>query len=251
LAEAAQVDRRLAQVARTLRRGDDDRDAAVGHQAAIEEMQRLDHPARRVVVVERHRLAQLRARVHLRPRPLADRDRPQLVVGRPVQVHVPAQRHRVPGVRRPVVAVGEAQAVEPRRVEAPPAVARLRDRAALAQRRVGVQARDDGRLAGGDRVRGVLEHRPGRRAERAHHVQQREVGEPERELQRRHHLRGLVAVDEQPVDLAGLESGVVKRLGKGVAGEVGRRAAVDLAHLGDAEPGDRGRGAHAFTIHAV
>src|SRR4051794_2207400 len=41
LAEAAQVDRRLAQIARALRRGHDHGDAAVGDQAAVEEVQRL------------------------------------------------------------------------------------------------------------------------------------------------------------------------------------------------------------------
>ena len=120
LAEAEQVDRRLAQVARALGRGDDHGDGAVGDQAAVEQVQRLDDPARRVVVVEGHRLAvHLRVRVQLRPRALADRDRPELVVRRAVEVHVPPARERVARVRRPVVAVREPQAREARRPPMP------------------------------------------------------------------------------------------------------------------------------------
>ena len=68
--------------ARALGRGDDHRDAAVGDEAAVEQVQRLDDPARGVVVLERHRPPHLRARVHAaptragRPRsPRADRGR--------------------------------------------------------------------------------------------------------------------------------------------------------------------------------
>ena len=123
LAEAEQVHRRLAQVARALGRGDDDGDGAVRDQAAVEQVQRLDDPARRVVVVERHRPAvHLRVRVQLRPRALADRDRAELIVRRAVEVHVAPARERVARVRRPVVAVREAQAREAGRPADPAAV---------------------------------------------------------------------------------------------------------------------------------
>ena len=80
-------------------------------------------------------------------------------------------------------------------------VRRLRDRSARRQRRVGVQAGDDVRLPGRDRVRGVLQHRPGARAVRAHRTDERQVLEAERHLQHRRHLGRVVGVDQQPVDV--------------------------------------------------
>ena len=47
----------FAQVARPLGRRDDDADAAVADQAAVEQAQRLDDPARRLVILDRDRLA--------------------------------------------------------------------------------------------------------------------------------------------------------------------------------------------------
>ena len=233
-------DRRLAQVARALGRRHDHRDAAVRHQAAVVEVQRLDDPARRVVVGDRHRRAHLGARVLHRPLALPDRDRPELVVGRAEQVHVPLQRQGVHRVGGAEVAVGQAQPGEARGGGALSAVGRLGDRTAFGQRRVGVDARHDGRLSALNRLRGVLEHRAGRRPEGAHRAHQREVREAERELQRRGHLAGVVGVDEQAVDVGGLEAGVVERERERVGREVGRGAAVDLAHVGDAEAGDGG-----------
>ena len=113
-----------------------------------------------------------------------------------------AARERVARVRRPVVAVGEAQAREAGRAADPAAVVgRLRDRAARRQRRVGVQARDDARLPRRDRVRGVLQHRPGAGAVGAHRADERQVLEAERQLQHRRHLRRVVGVDQQAVDV--------------------------------------------------
>src|SRR5881628_2159818 len=56
LRHAADVDRGLPRIARPLAAGHDDGEAAVRDQAAVEEMERLDDPARAVVVLERERL---------------------------------------------------------------------------------------------------------------------------------------------------------------------------------------------------
>ena len=63
LAEAGESCRAVAQVARALGRRDDDRAAPVGHQAAIEQVERLDDEARSLVVGDRDRLALLGGRV--------------------------------------------------------------------------------------------------------------------------------------------------------------------------------------------
>ena len=110
LAEPAQVHRRLPEIARPFRRGDDHGHAPVRDQAAIEQVKRLHDPPGGVVVLERDRLPHLRARVHLCPFALSDGDRAELVVRGPEQVHVPAQGEGVHRVGWPVVAVGEAQA---------------------------------------------------------------------------------------------------------------------------------------------
>jgi hypothetical protein len=82
-------DGRPAQVACALRARDDDTEPAVRHQAAVVEVERLHDPARRVVVLERERLfAELRLRVQVGPLPLRDGDGAEVVLRRPVAVHV-------------------------------------------------------------------------------------------------------------------------------------------------------------------
>ena len=85
LPHAPDVDRRLAQRARALGAGDDDREAAVRHQAAVEEVERLHDPARGAVVVERERLGRAAGRrVQVRPAALRDGDRAELILRRAV-----------------------------------------------------------------------------------------------------------------------------------------------------------------------
>ena len=50
---------------------------------------------------------------------------------------------------------------------------------------------------------------------------------------------GQAAGHEQPVDVVERQAGVGDRQADGVGGELGRRAPVHLAGLGDAEPDDR------------
>ena len=63
----------------TLSRGDDDSDAAIGNQAAIEQVERLNDIARVQVILHRQRLAHLCPRIHLRPLALRDGNRSQAV----------------------------------------------------------------------------------------------------------------------------------------------------------------------------
>src|SRR4051794_35902777 len=69
----------LPEVPCTLCRGHDHGDRAVGYEAAVEEVERVDDHPRGLVVLERHRLSHLRARVHLGPLPLRDGDRAELL----------------------------------------------------------------------------------------------------------------------------------------------------------------------------
>ena len=74
--------------------------AAVGHQAAVELVQRLaDHP-RGEHVVDAERVARPRLRVELRPAPRRHGDLGQLLGGRAVLVHVPRRDQRVVADRR-------------------------------------------------------------------------------------------------------------------------------------------------------
>ncbi|MFC7658105.1 hypothetical protein ACFQV8_19255 [Pseudonocardia benzenivorans] len=50
----------LSEVGRPIRPGDDDRGATVGHQAAVEQVQRFGDPPRGLVLFEGERLALLR-----------------------------------------------------------------------------------------------------------------------------------------------------------------------------------------------
>ena len=68
LPHAPDVDRRLLADRARARRGDDDREAAVRDQAAVEQVEGLHHPARAVVVLDGHRrIVELRLRIHCSP----------------------------------------------------------------------------------------------------------------------------------------------------------------------------------------
>ncbi len=102
LARAKNVNRLLLQVARTLRRGDHQRAAAVADDAAIEQMQRRRDDARREHVLHGDRVAILRGRIHRRMQAHRDRDFGELRRGRPVVMHMALRDHRVrPDRRRP------------------------------------------------------------------------------------------------------------------------------------------------------
>src|SRR5579872_7234752 len=89
LAHPEQIYRRLLQILRALRRGDDHGASAVGHQTAIVQMERLGDPSRMMIVLQRHRLVvELRLGIAIGPLALLDRDRAELVLRRAVHVHM-------------------------------------------------------------------------------------------------------------------------------------------------------------------
>ena len=183
LPEARDQRRLLAQVARALRAGDDEGAAAVGEEAAVEEPQRLVHEARRLVVLERHRLLHLRVGIAQRVPPPGDGDVPVVGAGDAVLVHLPAREVAHEGDRADV-AVRDG----PRRAE------ELRDDALRAVLRP-EGAQHDLAEAGLDRHDRGLHHADGGRAA---HVHRRAEGRRDAE-ERRHarrpavllaHLRG-------------------------------------------------------------
>ena len=94
-AVAAQIGRRLREIARALGGGQDQRDAAVIDQAIVEQVQRLADEARGVIVGERERLAHHGRRIERRV--IAERLRhgAELVRRRAVELHVAARHQRV------------------------------------------------------------------------------------------------------------------------------------------------------------
>ena len=66
----------------------------------------------------------------------------------------------------------------------------------------------------------VLEHRRRARSERAHRVDQREIEKPKRKLQARRHLLGLVAIDQQPIEVTCLQARIFQRQGDRLAREI-------------------------------
>src|SRR5215470_14619809 len=96
LSHPSDVDRRAPQIPGALRAGDDDREPAVGYQAAIEQMKRLDHPARTAVVVEAQwHGVELRGRIAVGPLARGDGDGAEVVVTGAVEVHVAPGDHGV------------------------------------------------------------------------------------------------------------------------------------------------------------
>ena len=81
------------QVARALGRRHDDRDSAVGDEAAVEQMERLGDPARVVMILHRHRRFHLGPGRHLGPFSLAYSDDTKMILARAVEVHVASRRH--------------------------------------------------------------------------------------------------------------------------------------------------------------
>src|SRR5262249_56446117 len=87
----------VREVAGPLDRGDDERLGAVTLLAAVEEVQRLDDPPRRLVLLERDRLlVEPRSGVRRRVFAIGDRDPPEVLTGRAVLVHAAGGEHRHP-----------------------------------------------------------------------------------------------------------------------------------------------------------
>ena len=106
--------RAAREITRSFGGGDEHRDAAVGVTTAVQQAQRVDDHARRLVIVDRDRLPEPeRAGTHRRMLALYHRDRAEVARGGAVAMHVP------PGVQR----VRAARADET--VDAPIAVAEV------------------------------------------------------------------------------------------------------------------------------
>src|SRR5205807_10006587 len=81
--------RRVGQVARPLERRDDDRLSAVALLTAVEQVERLDDPARLLVLLERDRLlVEPRLRVRGRVLAVGNGHAPEVLARRAVLVHV-------------------------------------------------------------------------------------------------------------------------------------------------------------------
>ena len=94
LAGAQDVDRLRREILGPLGRRQDQRAAAVGHQAALQQAERIgDHP-RAQHVVDGDRIAERRARVLRRPLALHHRDHGDLLVRHAVGLHVAQHRDR-------------------------------------------------------------------------------------------------------------------------------------------------------------
>ena len=173
--------------------------------------------------------------------PLPDGDRPELLARRAEAAHVPPGGEGVAAVR--VARAGDdAEPGEPGgdRAGGPPVgvagpLRRL-------QRGVGVDAHDRRRQPAGDGQRGELHLGDRRRTGLRDLAEDAEVGEAELAGEADVDAAGEPARHEQAVDVVEREAGVGDGQAGGVGGEVGGRAAVDLAGLGDAEADDGGTG---------
>src|ERR1019366_8914879 len=80
-------------------RGYDNRQTAVGNQAAIEQMERLDHPSRGMIIGHRHgSVAKLSGGIQVGPIALGYRDRAEMIVGGPVAIHMALGDEGIVGV---------------------------------------------------------------------------------------------------------------------------------------------------------
>jgi hypothetical protein len=259
LPPAPDVHRRLGQPGGPLGAGHHHRHASVGDQAAVQQVQRLDDPARSLMVVQRDRLAELGQRVTRRPRPLRHRDRPELLAGRSVGGHVPPRRQRVLGRDRPEPVPGPqpAQPVPFRPLcsiwplwprpfardscTTPARSAEGRSRGSVRpQRCVREHARHRARRPARDRQRGQADRCSRGSAVGIDHAEQPQVAQPEYLGQA--DVQGPTGdsrADQQPVHVGQAEAGVRHRGPHRLGGQPPRAAAVDLAELGEAEAGDR------------
>ena len=81
LAHAENINRRTLERFRAFGGGHDYGQPAVGDQAAIEKIKRLDHPSRGIVIGHRHRrVMELRGGIEVGPIALRDRDRAELLL---------------------------------------------------------------------------------------------------------------------------------------------------------------------------
>ena len=210
-------------------------------------MERLNHPSRGVVVGERHRsVVELGGRIQVGPIALGHGDGAEMIVGRPVLVHVALRDERI-------LRIDAEQAVV--RVHALRKTVRgcRSCRVALVRRRrtqrsVGEYARDDLGHAGVDRLRRMHDHRSRSRAAKVHRRGQPQVADTHRILQRRRRHRivepGDPGIDEQAVEVGALKAGVFEGEIDGLGSEADRTGMIEVfAHPGLSEPGNS-----AFTF---
>ena len=248
LTPAPDVHRRPAQACRPVRAGEHHRDAAVGDQAAVQQVQRLDDPPRGLVLADGERVAELGPRIAGRPPALRDGDRAELLARRAVAGHVPARRQGVLG-RDGAVAESRRQAGQPLplrpggcRPAAGLQAERRAGRCPRLQRRVGEHAGHRAGRAADDGERGELDRRPRGGAVGVDHAEQAQVPQPQYLGQADiEDAAGDPRADQQPVQVAQLQAGIGGREPHRLGGQPPGGAAVDLAELGQAKPRDRRR----------
>ena len=186
---------------------------AVGDQAAVQQVQRLDDPPRGLVLADGERVAELGPGIAGRPRALRDGDRAELLARGAVAGHVPARRQGVLG-RDGAVAESRRQAGQPlplrpggcRPVAGLQAERRAGPRPGL-QRRVGEHAGHRAGRAADDGERGELDRRPRGGAVGVDHTEQAQVPQPQYLGQADiEDAAGDPRADQQPVQVARLQA---------------------------------------------
>ena len=237
LAPAPDVDWRPASAGGRVRGRDDHRDRAVGHERAVEQVQRLGDPPGPLVIGQRDRLPVLRVRIPGRPLPLRDGDRTELLAGRAEPFHVPPGGERVVDghAAEPVTGGKPAQAVP-----LGPVLSCLRglmtaERAPgwhpLTQRGVGEDAGHGPRRASDHGLCRDLDGRRRRRAKAVDHGEQCQVTQPEQAGQADVKPAGDARADQQAVNVGQLHAGIGRREPDRACRQPPRAGAVDPPRL--------------------
>ncbi len=241
LGDAGDIDRRAAQVACALGRGDDHGAGGVGLQAAVVEPKRIRDPSRLEIVVHRERTAaHVGLRIELGMLARGHRDRAHRFERRAVEFHVAGREPRVPlhgryrAVGQIVCADGSGERTRRRRAAAAlPARAHAHHRVTVPSARHQHAIGD----AESNRHRGALQRH--HRARTAHLHVGRVAQVLDSEVGGKMFGRGAERRPDDAVDVVGLQARVVERLGRsfehqlqfGLARAARERA---LAHADDA-----------------
>src|SRR5213593_4593955 len=231
--DAHDMDRPVLQVARAFDRRDDDARRVVRLDAAVEEMERLDDPARVEDVLHRHALLQERLRVLRGVLAVRDAHVGDLRGGRAVLVHVAHEGRRevLAGAPHPVGRLREVQPAD--------GLGGARPGAADAELRVAVH-----RTVDRDGIAHARFNRPHREADQRlggraapHHVHVEVEPDAEDGGHAVGERRVAALVVEHPVDVGRFEPGVEDRLADRLHGHGPRRApgAARVLRLSDAD----------------
>lgn len=211
----------------------------VGDQAAVEEVQGLNDPARGVIVGEGDGVTHLGEGTLPRPRALAHRDHAELVLRGPVQRHMAASGQGVWRVGTEVPGSG-IEAAHPTGSRLTPGSA------AVGRPRRGTRfewgIREDADHMGSHARRnchgGVLHHLGRGRTGSIHVVQEPQVLHPQVVLESEADTVADASVDQQAVDLWLLEASIGDGKPDGIGREFGLGLAENATHRRHAEAGD-------------